>query len=445
MTVFLKDNTKDQQISADDSFDDMQKVANIKISDMDGGNVLIFPSPCQKGKDKIKDKTIFTIKEKDNAKWVTTENVMGFIGIGKTKISIASRFADDAGRDYFLHYMLEKVNMLNIVNFDTTKSKDPILDFLIYLFPPYLARAMRQGLYKEYKRMYYNNANIKGPLDVTRHIRHNIPFQGNIAYTTREYSYDNPVLQLVRHTIEYIKTLPQGTNILSNNDDTRENIGDIIFHTPSYNKNSRQKIISVNRRPVTHPYFIEYFPLQRLCLQILRHEKLSLGDGSEKIHGILFDGAWLWESYIAKVLSQINPRIEHKTTTDNLFVNGQGIIPDFITYSNRPVTASFIGDAKYKFIDTRSDTAAREDYYQVITYMCRYSCKTGFIFFPFKGDDKKYLEGNERVINNDKADSRLVELGLYVPQGASDFKDFCEQMDEAENKFKAMLNKLLEI
>ena len=36
----------------------------------------------------------------------------------------------------------------------------------------------------------------------------NIPFMGKIAYTTREHSYNNNLTQLVRHTIEYIKTHP---------------------------------------------------------------------------------------------------------------------------------------------------------------------------------------------------------------------------------------------
>jgi 5-methylcytosine-specific restriction endonuclease McrBC regulatory subunit McrC len=440
MNIFLKDNTKNQAISAEASFDDLQKVANVTIGSLTGDNVLFYPLSWQKSKDKIEAKKIFTIEE--NAASITTENVMGFIGIGKTRISITSRFADDEGRDYFLHYMLKKVNMLNIVNLDTTRSKDPILDFLIYLFPPYLARAMRQGLYKEYKRMHYNDANIKGSLEVTRHIRTNIPFQGKIAYTTREYNYDNPVLQLVRHTIEYIKTLPQGINILSNDEDTHDNISDIVFHTPAYNKNNRQKVIGKNRRPVTHPYFTEYLPLQRLCLQILRHEKLSLGEGSEKIHGILFDGAWLWENYIAKILSGNKPPIEHKTSPDTLFEYTQGIIPDFITYIDPPFTASFIGDAKYKFIDTRSNEAAREDYYQVITYMYRYSCRTGFIFFPFTGKDEAYLKGKTHIINNKKKNSVLIALGLSVPQGASDFNDFCRQMDEAENGFIINVNKL---
>ena len=42
-------------------------------------------------------------------------------------------------------------------------------------------------------------------IDVGNHLKKNLPFTGNIAYTTREFTYDNPMMQLIRHTIEYIK------------------------------------------------------------------------------------------------------------------------------------------------------------------------------------------------------------------------------------------------
>ena len=219
------------------------------------------------------------------------------------------------------------------------------------------------------------------------------------------------------------------------NEDTMDNTNTIIFHTGSYSKNDRQKIIRQNNHPATHPYFTEYRPLQRLCLQILRHEKLSFGQNSAKIHGILFDGALLWENYISKVFEKQCPDIQHKTQTDKLFRDGQGIIPDFITYQEKLFTASLIGDTKYKFVDTRGDEAAREDYYQLITYMYRYSCKTSFILFPITGSDETYLEGRERIINNKEQDSKLIELGLRIPQKVADFNGFCVQMKEAEDRF----------
>ncbi|MCZ9999532.1 McrC family protein [Brachyspira hyodysenteriae] len=54
--------------------------------------------------------------------------------------------------------------------------------------------------------MKHNDANVKGTIDINRYIKNNIPFNGKISYNTREYSYDNNINQLIRHTIEYINT-----------------------------------------------------------------------------------------------------------------------------------------------------------------------------------------------------------------------------------------------
>jgi len=140
---------------------------------------------------------------------------------------------------------------------------------------------------------------------------------------------------------------------------------------------------------------------------------------------------------MAKVFEKRMPAIQHKTSTDRLFLNDenhlvQGIIPDFIAYKEAPRTASFIGDTKYKHVDTRSNAAAREDYYQVITYMYRYECKTGYILFPCMETEVYKWEG--RIANTQK-DSRIIELGLSIPQKAEGFSDFITQIKNAEQRF----------
>lgn len=49
-------------------------------------------------------------------------------------------------------------------------------DFLIFLFPVLLKKAMRQGVFREYQSRHYDDANIKGRVDVARFIRKDIPF-----------------------------------------------------------------------------------------------------------------------------------------------------------------------------------------------------------------------------------------------------------------------------
>ena len=76
------------------------------------------------------------------------------------------------------------------------------------------------------------------------HLKKNVPFMGSIAYTTREFTYDNPLMQLIRHTIEYIKN-QKGFGVLL--DSNRENMTEITRVTSSYKLADRPKIIRMNK------------------------------------------------------------------------------------------------------------------------------------------------------------------------------------------------------
>lgn len=119
------------------------------------------------------------------------------------------------------------------------------------------------GQYKTYLRRQYNDASVKGTIDVPRHIRENIPFVGNVAYNTREMSYDNNMTQLVHHTIKYVEHHSYDANILSQNDDIREAVRTFKEATPSYSYHDQQTIIKWNLRPIAHSYFKEYTNLQQ--------------------------------------------------------------------------------------------------------------------------------------------------------------------------------------
>ena len=84
----------------------------------------------------------------------------------------------------------------------------------MFIFPKYLENAIRKGLYKHYIHKQYNDTNIKGKIDIPRHLIKNTPFIGNIAYSQRLFSYDNMLMELIRHTIEFVKSKSYGSIIL---------------------------------------------------------------------------------------------------------------------------------------------------------------------------------------------------------------------------------------
>lgn len=409
---------------------DLSYIAKKNLIDLQKENpdLLIFPQSLGQYHDDIEKSYIFSLDENN----LTTYNLMGFLGRNSSQLTISSRFAKDDMNDYFLHYMLQKVFSINLLKFDQTPHKENIWDFLLYLFPYYLKKAYSQGMYKAYRREEYNDSNVKGTIDVKRHILRNFPFMGKIAYTTREHSYNNNLTQLVRHTIEYIKTHPFGNGVLTNDSDVRDIISKFVFVTQnSYNKNSRQKIISANSKSVSHPYFTEYAMLQKICLKILRHEKITFGKEKDKVYGLLFDGAWLWEEYLNTILKSDFIHPENKTGKHRqyLFENFQSIYPDFISKSQ----PKKVGDAKYiplsgQHLYSENSERATSIYYKTIAYMYRFSSNNGFLLFP--NQETSFFE----TYKIKETEGILNKIGLAIPQTSENFKEFIKTMNENEQE-----------
>lgn len=393
-------------------------------------NLLIFPYSIETSCDKICDSSVMSILNTGDPDKVqiTTGNVMGFIGIDNLQIKIKSRF--DKGRDdFFLHYMLQKVLSFNLFDLKHNDEQEDLFDFIMFMFPYLLKAAMNQGIYREYKNFKHNDSNIKGTIDIGRHIARNFPFVGNIAYATREYSHDNNMSELIRHTIEFMKTKRYGQLVLNIDRETIENVKIIIAHTPSYNKNERSSVISKNLRAKVHPYYTEYRPLQTLCLQILRMEEVKYGDSSDEICGILFDGAWLWEEYVNTILS--NHGFKHPENKLHkggiyLFDDHSGIrYPDF--YKDDMVL-----DAKYKRLGSYDKVSKldRNDVHQVMAYMTTLKVNRGGFVAPLEQKQSKvptsHLKGSAAT---------LSIFGIEICKSATSYAEFCEKMGEMEDRF----------
>ncbi len=427
-TVTIQDNAKDKRLSlAQEQWDDLSMISGRtvkRLCDRDDGGVslLVFPDSLNEYGDKIGDSTIIDIQNGA----ASTGNLMGFVGCRQTMLRIHSRF-DKEGNDYFMHYMLEKVFAVNL--FDLRHSTDPeaIFDFVLFLFPFFLNRAMSQGLYKEYVSRQYNDSRVRGVIDVSRHIRLNIPFTGNIAYKTREHTADNNLTELVRHTIEHIRTKDFGAGILSRDEETKSNVGIIVDATGSYEKRDRGRIISHNLRSKIHPYYSEYEPLRRLCLQILRQEEIKYGKDDDTVYGVLFDGAWLWEEYLNTLLSGIgfkHPQNKRNRKAIHLFTQNRGPrYPDF--YDDRIVL-----DAKYKKYEGKSLTdISREDLAQVISYMYVLKLESGGFLVP----DGVIVDTKKEILLGHGGTMYLINLP--IPSGADSYESFCWQMASNEQAF----------
>ena len=413
----------------------VDKIADKTLSELEKEGIFVFPEKIHDAPDIEEEQVV--LQSYNNC--YRTGNIMGFLGCGSERLAIESRFSSGE-KDYFFQYLLERVmNFPNVVDLSVDANQENMLfNLMLFLFPRYLKDALRKGLFKTYIRNQYNDSHVAGSMDIPRHIAQNTPFVGNIAYSQREYSYDNDLTELVRHTIEFIQRKPHGRILLSK---VKEEVSLVVDATNRYRVHDKQKVIAANQKtPIRHAYYREYRRLQHLCFLILQHQKHQIGTGTKQVYGILFDGAWLWEEYINLLVGDIfyHPMNRAGQGAQRLFAGNIGLIyPDFISKDSRN---RVIGDAKYK----PAENIGNKDYLQVLAYMLRFDAKNGFYFYPSTDDTQEHrLQVNKGstyeknvVPRNDVC---VVKLGLGIPECNGTYEEFTQKVRIAETVFQARL------
>ena len=428
-----------EQILTKSSLEDLNKFSKI----------IIYPpyAAALGGENPEKDDQfiIKCIKDKDKSGY-KSGNLVGFIGYGKERLTIKSRF----GNTLFL-YLLEKVLQIQIAkNFKADANSLDSLDILCLLFPFYLKSAMTRGPYKEYIERPYNDSNLRGKLDISRFIKEDIPFMGKVPYFCREFSFDNGITELICCTIDYIERHKRLSALLS---EVQEEIRKIKTAAFSYKSQNKEKIIEWNKRhSIKNGFYSAYRPLQTLCLDILQNHKSSLGTGPDRIYGVLFDCAWLWEEYVNLLIGEefYHPKNkEHKGTQHMLYATDEKtekvsrIYPDFI----RRQSPRTIADAKYKPVENIDS----KDRLRMIGYLWRFDSMPGYFIFPekegdakkdelkwFKSDgfESKDFEDAKEKSREEKGGLAMVACGVKIPQEAENYGVFSAVMEKEEEKFK---------
>lgn len=366
-----------------------------------------------------------------------THNLMGVVtyhykfGEETTEVPIiiGSRF--DEGREQrFFIYLLSHAFDFSIVNLDPQIMKDNLWDILlVFLFAHNLEKAYCQGLFKQYITKKYNNLTFKGSLAVQRHIKSNVPFLGNIAHDFREMSYDNPVLWLVRYTADRIngKYALLWKSLLRNKHILHEAVRVIGEGSPSYTPQNRHKILQAAIKPIRHPFYFQYEGLRKICLSILRDEGLNIyNQESEKVHGVLFDGSWLWECYIANLLSGLGFKHLEMDKTDCIYPfidKSKKLYPDHFKDDIEP---TYILDSKYKAWNWNSD-----DIKQVLAYMYITGAKLGGVIHPLRfASEEGCVRIEKKTIT--KQEKLFLKIALQIPDSND---NFIANIKEAEKLF----------
>ena len=332
-------------------------------------------------------------KDADDGFRLDTGNLMGVLcfrdkakGVS-LQVEILSRFDKDRN-NHFLNYLLAKALDVAVGCEPVAASSRSVLELLLdVIFVQRLGEAAANGLLRHYRTFRNNDWNFKGCFDLPRHIRENVPLPNGIAYVKREISMDVPVNRLLLHAALVVQR--RRPDLFDRNESACDALR--TLRTEIADPGDWREVLSNRdcREPIIHPFFRETWePLRQIARMILEEERWQLFQESteEEVCGVVFDGSWLWESYLATVLKKVGYRHcvygdESGAKFESLWnVSTQRgnatMYPDFARKEDDKYIA--LADAKYKSF------LKREDRLQMIAYAFVYEPEVVFLIYPPK-------------------------------------------------------------
>lgn len=431
-------------------------LSNIKEKVKESNNILVLG---EIGKDK--NINIFDVDEYQ--KIIKTNSYVGVVKYidneKEVKIEIRSRFDKNNPSQDFLMYIIEKTRGIFIPQLSTDILYDNYWSIVLtIIFVLQLKEAYIQGLFKTYVRFKYNDPNIKGTININRHIKTNTPFMGNVAYDLRENSEDNYIIYLIRHAYERLRIkYPEiVAGIIQNNPICNEAILAIEQNSKNFHSVSIEDVVKLATKKINHPYFSKYEPLRKTCIMVLRDMGINIFDGSsELIYGILMPIDKLWEKFVgSEIIKKVDSNFEHHGKSDQkpLIVRTK----NKRCVKKREFDFYLPGimniDAKYK---PRWENAAKsswrneygewatldKDIYQILAYMFVSNIKLGGAIFPstYDKDIPDFKTDEFEIMTEENSYNRFYTIPVIIPNEKDTFKnDFENNLQKVRNDIKHM-------
>ena len=396
-----------------------------------------------------------------------TENLMGVLRFRDLRINAAvqievlSRF-DQGKNNFFLNYLLSRVFDFAQGVEAVSAQRSSLLEILLdVIFVRRLGEAAREGILRHYREFRNNDWNFKGSLDLPRHIRENVPLMHGIAYRKREIDLDVPVNRMILAAA--LVANRRNPSLFESNAEAADALRQLRMGVTEAHDIRSLLAHRDCREPVVHPFFREVWePLRRIARMILEFERWTLfseGADDEEVSGIVFDGSWLWEEYVATVLKRKGfCHSGHKDGTVEkilpVFKDGsRRFAPDFYLRHEASDGYDCVLDAKYK---RSNPNGARCDVHQVLCYLLLTGARLGGLVFPpvdykceMESDQDKEAYGNyngwsppRAIASPYSAVGHEVQWSCFswasVPPEVDTWDNFCGYMKEQEKGLLGM-------
>ena len=332
---------------------------------------------------------------------------VGVIQIGSLTIEILPKtdktgFENPDKTNVWRNVLLKMLSISGNINIESVsdaslrKRNNTLLDLYFEKYVKEIESLLHKGLVKKYRNKADNLNALKGRLDFSGNIKHNIIHKERFYTHSQNYDYEHIINQILIRGLRIL-------SIISNGSVLTEKINKLLFNFPEIkeieiNQSSFNKVV-LNRKTE------KYSEALKIAKMLILNYSPDISKGQENMLALLFDMNDLWEKYIYKILKRAEDESYsvsyHKRKS---FWETRYIEPDIILKKDN---LTYIIDTKWKLIS--SSNPALEDLKQYVYNMYWDAPKSILLYPNNESQDGSYGVFRDEI-NNSKCKVSFVDV-----------------------------------
>ena len=319
---------------------------------------------------------------------VKFKNYVGVIQIGNVTIEILPKadknFATENERGQWHTVLLKMLAKCKKIKIDSVskaalkKRHHSLLDLYFDLFLDEVNMLLNRGLIKQYRKQSGNVLALKGRLEFSKNIQHNLVHKERFYTNHQVYDYSHLINQIVLKALLTLKNI-------SNNIFIKDRIERVLSCFPEVKEINITKShfdkLTTNRKTT------DYQEAIKIAKMILLNYSPDIKGGGENMLALLFDMNMLWEEYVYRMLTKIQTdTLKVKFQNRKQFWEKKLIKPDIViekTEVDKSIS-TYVIDTKWKIIDPKKP--GDNDLKQMYAYNMYWNASKSMLLYPTSVD-----------------------------------------------------------
>jgi len=249
-----------------------------------------------------------------------------------------------------------------------------LLDLYFEMYLQEVNYLLEQGLVKKYHKQKGNLNVLKGRLEFSQNIRHNLIHKERFFTSHQVYDNNHVINQILYKGLLVLKSI-------TNNNGLTDGINRTLSRFPEVDKKNIKKShfdsLVINRKTTPYQEAI------KIAKMIILNYSPDIKGGNENMIALLFDMNKLWEEYVYRMLAKHQTKdLKVNFQNSDKFWENKRIKPDIVlTKTNVDGNKeTFVIDTKWKIIDPRKPSD--DDLKQMFAYNMYWAASKSMLLYP---------------------------------------------------------------